>query len=196
MKKIIIFLLSGMLLLSGCGPNIKLIEKSENLNLKCTLNQKTTKYFTPFRDFEIIPKFNKIINLNLSNYKWSHKVERFPIYYYDEKKREIILVGQQQYILWDEVVIGDKINKNYKSNNSNNIVAQLFSYNWYFGGEFVMSVYNLNEKGLKEYNLHIDNQIKNEFVPPVDDDKKKTLRQKLYDDGLFSVIFRGECKRI
>ena len=33
MKKVIIFLVSGMLMLSGCGPNIKLIEKSENLNL-------------------------------------------------------------------------------------------------------------------------------------------------------------------
>ena len=51
MKKVIIFLVSGMLMLSGCGPNIKLIEKSENLNLKCTLNQKTTKYYTSFLDY-------------------------------------------------------------------------------------------------------------------------------------------------
>lgn len=98
--------------------------------------------------------------------------------------------------MWDEVLTEDKMNKEYTSKNSNNIKAQLFTYIWNINGEFVMTVYNLNEKYLKEYYSNIENRIKADFVIPKDDSIKKSISEKLNDDGYFSVMFRGKCSRI
>jgi hypothetical protein len=195
MKKLIIFLVSGMLLLSS-GANAENIKKSENLNLKCEINRKTTELYTPFKAYKNIPKLSKTLNLNLANYKWSHKVERFPIHYYNEKRKEIIMV-QDDFIIWDEVLLGDKINKEYTSKNSNDINAQLYRYLWGAKkGEFSMSVYNLNEKYLQEYYSYNEGRIKADFVIPKDDSRKKTLTEKLNEEGYFSANLQGDCVKI
>jgi hypothetical protein len=186
-----------MLLLAGTvsAQNIK---KSENFNIKCEINQIKKDYYAPFNSYVGTAKFFKTFNFNLSNYKWSQKAERFPIHYYDEKKKEIIHVAaNSEFLLWDEVLIGDKINKEYTSKNSNNIKAQLFKYIWsVVDGEIVMTVFNLDEKYLKEHYSNIENRIKADFVIPKDDSIKKSISEKLNDDGYFSVMFRGKCSRI
>lgn len=197
MNRPIIFIVSGMLLLAG-SVSAQNIKKSENFNIKCEINQIKKDYYAPFNSYVGTAKFFKTFNFNLSNYKWSQKAERFPIHYYDEKKKEIIHVAaNSEFLLWDEVLIEDKINKEYTSKNSNNIKAQLFNYIWsVVDGEIVMTVYNLNEKYLKEHYSNIENRIKADFVIPKDDSIKKTINGKLNDDGYFSVMFRGKCSRI
>ena len=184
-----------MLLLAGTvsAQNIK---KSENFNIKCEINQIKKDYYAPFSSYVETAKFFKTFNFNLSNYKWDQKKENFPINYYDEKKKEVINVFQGSFVMWDEVLVEDKMNKEYTSKNSNNIKAQLFTYIWNINGEIVMTVYNLNEKYLKEYYSNIVNRIKADFVIPKDDSIKKSISEKLNDDGYFSVKFRGKCSRI
>jgi hypothetical protein len=193
--RLIIFIVSGILLLAGTvsAQNIK---KSENFNIKCEINQIKKDYYAPFNSYVETTKFFKNFNFNLSNYKWDQKKENFPINYYDEKKKEVITVFQGNFVMWDEVLTEDKINKEYTSKNSNNIKAQLFTYIWSINGEFVMTVYNLNEKYLKEHYSNIENRIKANFVIPKDDSIKKSISEKLNDDGYFSVMFRGKCSRI
>ena len=197
MKRLLgtIFLVSGMLLLAGTvsAQNIK---KSENFNIKCEINQIKKDYYAPFSSYVETAKFFKTFNFNLSNYKWDQKKENFPINYYDEKKKEVITVFQGSFVMWDEVLEEDKMNKEYISKNSNNIKAQLFTYIWNINGEIVMTVYNLNDKYLKEHYSKIENRIKANFVIPKDDSIKKSISEKLNDDGYFSVMFRGKCSRI
>ena len=195
MNRLIILIVSGMLLLAGTvsAQNIK---KSENFNIKCEINQIKKDYYAPFSSYVETAKFFKTFNFNLSNYKWDQKKENFPINYYDEKKKEVINVFQGSFVMWDEVLVEDKMNKEYTSKNSNNIKAQLFTYIWNINGEIVMTVYNLNEKYLKEYYSNIVNRIKADFVIPKDDSIKKSISEKLNDDGYFSVMFRGKCSRI
>jgi len=195
MIRLIIFVVSGMLLLAGTvsAQNIK---KSENFNIKCEINQIKKDYYAPFSSYVETAKFFKTFNFNLSNYKWDQKKENFPINYYDEKKKEVITVFQGSFVMWDEVLVEDKMNKEYTSKNSNNIKAQLFTYIWNINGEIVMTVYNLNEKYLKEHYSNIVNRIKADFVIPKDDSIKKSISEKLNDDGYFSVMFRGKCSRI
>jgi hypothetical protein len=195
MIRLIIFLVSGMLLLAGT-VNAQNIKKSENFNIKCEINQIKKDYYAPFSSYVETTKFFRTFNFNLSNYKWDQKKENFPINYYDEKKKEVINVFQGSFVIWDEVLIGDKINKEYTSKNSNNIKAQLFTYIWNINGEIVMTVYNLNDKYLKEHYSNIENRIKANFVIPKDDSVKKSISEKLNDDGYFSVMFRGKCSRI
>ena len=195
MTHLIIVIVSGMLLLAGTvsAQNIK---KSENFNIKCEINQIKKDYYAPFSSYVETTKFFKTFNFNLSNYKWDQKKENFPINYYDEKKKEVINVFQGSFVMWDEVLVEDKMNKEYTSKNSNNIKAQLFTYIWNINGEIVMTVYNLNDKYLKEHYSNIENRIKANFVIPKDDSIKKSLSEKLNDDGYFSVMFRGKCSRI
>jgi hypothetical protein len=197
MKRLLgtIFLVSGMLMLAGTvsAQNIK---KSENFNIKCEINQIKKDYYAPFSSYVETAKFFKTFNFNLSNYKWDQKKENFPINYYDEKKKEVITVFQGSFVMWDEVLEEDKMNKEYISKNSNNIKAQLFTYIWNINGEIVMTVYNLNNKYLKEHYSKIENRIKANFVIPKDDSIKKSISEKLNDDGYFSVMFRGKCSRI
>ena len=195
MKKLIILIVSGMLLLAGTvsAQNIK---KSENFNIKCEINQIKKDYYAPFSSYVETAKFFKTFNFNLSNYKWDQKKENFPINYYDEKKKEVITVFQGSFVMWDEVLEEDKMNKEYISKNSNNIKAQLFTYIWNINGEIVMTVYNLNDKYLKQHYSKIENRIKANFVIPKDDSIKKSISEKLNDDGYFSVMFRGKCSRI
>ena len=197
MKRLLgtILLVSGMLLLAGTvsAQNIK---KSENFNIKCEINQIKKDYYAPFSSYVETAKFFKTFNFNLSNYKWDQKKENFPINYYDEKKKEVITVFQGSFVMWDEVLEEDKMNKEYISKNSNNIKAQLFTYIWNINGEIVMTVYNLNDKYLKEHYSKIENRIKANFVIPKDDSIKKSISEKLNDDGYFSVMFRGKCSRI
>jgi len=195
MNRLIIFIVSGMLLLAGTvsAQNIK---KSENFNIKCEINQIKKDYYAPFSSYVETAKFFKTFNFNLSNYKWDQKKENFPINYYDEKKKEVINVFQGSFVMWDEVLEEDKMNKEYISKNSNNIKAQLFTYIWNINGEIVMTVYNLNDKYLKEHYSKIENRIKANFVIPKDDSIKKSISEKLNDDGYFSVMFRGKCSRI
>lgn len=197
MKRLLgtIFLVSGMLMLAGTvsAQNIK---KSENFNIKCEINQIKKDYYAPFSSYVETAKFFKTFNFNLSNYKWDQKKENFPINYYDEKKKEVITVFQGSFVMWDEVLEEDKMNKEYISKNSNNIKAQLFTYIWNINGEIVMTVYNLNDKYLKQHYSKIENRIKANFVIPKDDSIKKSISEKLNDDGYFSVMFRGKCSRI
>ena len=195
MTRLIIFIVSGMLLLAGTvsAQNIK---KSENFNIKCEINQIKKDYYAPFSSYVETAKFFKTFNFNLSNYKWDQKKENFPINYYDEKKKEVITVFQGSFVMWDEVLEEDKMNKEYISKNSNNIKAQLFTYIWNINGEIVMTVYNLNDKYLKEHYSKIENRIKANFVIPKDDSIKKSISEKLNDDGYFSLMFRGKCSRI
>jgi hypothetical protein len=195
MTRLIIVIVSGMLLLAGT-VNAQNIKKSENFNIKCEINQIKKDYYAPFSSYVETTKFFKTFNFNLSNYKWDQKKENFPINYYDEKKKEVINVFQGSFVMWDEVLVEDKINKEYTSKNSNNIKAQLFTYIWNINGEIVMTVYNLNDKYLKEHYSNIENRIKANFVIPKDDSIKKSLSEKLNDDGYFSVMFRGKCSRI
>jgi hypothetical protein len=195
MNRLIILIVSGMLLLVGIA-NAQNIKKSENFNIKCEINQIKKDYYAPFNSYVETTKFFKTFNFNLSNYKWDQKKENFPINYYDEKKKEVITVFQGNFIMWDEVLTEDKMNKEYTSKNSNNIKAQLFTYIWNIKGEFVMTVYNLNAKYLKEHYSNIENRIKADFVIPKDDSIKKSISEKLNDDGYFSVMFRGKCSRI
>ena len=195
MNRLIIFIVSGMLLLAGIA-NAQNIKKSENFNIKCEINQIKKDYYAPFNSYVETTKFFKTFDFNLSNYKWDQKKENFPINYYDEKKNEVINVFQGRFVMWDEVLVEDKMNKEYTSKNSNNIKAQLFTYIWNINGEIVMTVYNLNEKYLKEYYSNIVNRIKADFVIPKDDSIKKSISEKLNDDGYFSVMFRGKCSRI
>jgi len=195
MTRLIIIMVSGMLLLAGT-VNAQNIKKSENFNIKCEINQIKKDYYAPFSSYVETTKFFRTFNFNLSNYKWDQKKENFPINYYDEKKKEVINVFQGSFVLWDEVLVEDKINKEYTSKNSNNIKAQLFTYIWNINGEIVMTVYNLNDKYLKEHYSNIENRIKANFVIPKDDSIKKSISEKLNDDGYFSVMFRGKCSRI
>jgi len=195
MNRLILFLVSGMLLLSS-GARANEINKSENLNLKCEINKKTTELYTPFKDYKKIPELSKIFNLNLANYKLSHKIERFPIHYFNEKSKEIIMV-QNDFIIWQEVLLGDKINREYTSKNSNGIKAQLYRYLWGAKkGEFSISVYNLNEKYLQEYYSYNEGRIKADFVIPEDDSRKKTLTEKLNEEGYFSANLQGNCFKL
>ena len=181
-NRLILFLVSGMLLLAGIA-NAQNIKKSENFNIKCEINQIKKDYYAPFNSYVETTKFFKTFDFNLSNYKW-------------DQKKEVINVFQGRFVMWDEVLVEDKMNKEYTSKNSNNIKAQLFTYIWNINGEIVMTVYNLNEKYLKEYYSNIVNRIKADFVIPKDDSIKKSISEKLNDDGYFSVMFRGKCSRI
>ena len=118
-----------MLLLAGIA-NAQNIKKSENFNIKCEINQIKKDYYAPFNSYVETTKFFKTFYFNLSNYKWDQKKENFPINYYDEKKKEVINVFQGRFVMWDEVLVEDKMNKEYTSKNSNNIKAQLFTYIW------------------------------------------------------------------
>ena len=57
---------------------------------------------------------------------------------------------------------------------------------------------NLNKLSVanKRANEDIENRIKADFVIPKDDSIKKTINEKLNEDGYFSVMFRGKCSRI
>lgn len=90
MTRLILFIISGMLLLAGTvsAQNIK---KSENFNIKCEINQIKKDYYAPFNSYVETTKFFKTFNFNLSNYKWDQKKENFPINYYDGKKKKLLL---------------------------------------------------------------------------------------------------------
>jgi hypothetical protein len=168
------------------------LRTNENVQLVCDINKSTNNYSST--DYKDTNSFQKNFNINLLSYKFYNKCEMCPRVYIDSVNKKKIEVIMKQVILFDEISIGDKINKNFISSRPTNINGQVtrFIYD-NKSNEITYKIYNLDKENIDEYFYNIERVIKS---PTGQDSKQDKHFQYLEDNGFFSKGFLGKCKKV
>lgn len=189
MKKIILIL---VILILSKNTLYSQLRTNENVQLVCDINKSTNNFIGT--DYKDTNSFQKSFNINLLSYKFYNKCEMCPRVYIDSANKKKIEVIMKQVVLFDEISIGDKINKNFISSKPTNINAQVtrFIYDSK-SNEITYKIYNLDKENVDEYFYNIERVIKS---PTGQDSKQDKHFQYLEDNGFFSKGFLGKCKKI
>lgn len=172
------------------------LRTNENIQLVCDINKSTNSFLSSYsrEDYKDINSFQKSFNINLLSYKFYNKCEMCPRVYIDSVNKKKIEVIMKQVILFDEISIGDKINKNFISSRPTNINGQVtrFIYDSK-SNDITYKIYNLDKENIDEYFYNIERVIKS---PTGQDSKQDKHFQYLEDNGFFSKGFLGKCKKV
>jgi len=151
---------------------------------------------------EKIKPFTKTFNIYIPELKVYSPNERNKFWYVDTKNNIIYFHSIFLHLKWMDIVEGEKINKNYVSKNNNNIIAQLYIYNWWNfdkykqpTDDFQVWIYNLNKQNLEEFkniqkNIIASNLSQTEFS------KETKYLESTFDNGYFAKHLGGKCKRV
>jgi len=154
-----------------------------------------------FAEQKITP-FTKTFNIYIPELKVYSPNERNKFWYVNTKNNIIYFHGFFHHLKWMEVIDGEKINKNYVSKNNNNIIAQLYIYNWWNfdkykqpTDDFQVWVYNLNKQNLEELKS-IHKNIISSNLSQTEYSKQTKYLESIFDNGYFAKHLGGKCKRI
>ena len=154
-----------------------------------------------FAEQKITP-FTKTFNIYIPELKVYSPNERNKFWYVNTKNNIIYFHGFFHHLKWMEVVEGEKINKNYVSKNNNNIIAQLYIYNWWNfdkykqpTDDFQVWIYNLNKQNLEEFK-NIQKNIINSNLSQTELSKENKYLESIFDNGYFAKHLGGKCKRV
>jgi len=203
MKKIVLFVLLSFFISS---VSYSLEKYSREIKLKCEVTKTdliTDKDENRFliADQEITP-FTKTFNVDIPKFKVYSPKERNKFWYVDTKNNTIYFHGFFHHLKWIEVFEGEKINKNYISKNNNNIIAQLYIYNWWNfdkykqpTDDFQVWIYNLNKQNLDEFK-NIQKNIITSSISQSKLSEEKNYLESIFDKGYFAKHLGGKCKRV
>ena len=154
-----------------------------------------------FAEQKITP-FTKTFNIYIPELKVYSPNERNKFWYVDTKNNIIYFHSIFLHLKWMEVVEGEKINKNYVSKNNNNIIAQLYIYNWWNfdkykqpTDDFQVWIYNLNKQNLDEFKS-IQRNIITSNLSQTELSKETRYLESIFDNGYFAKHLGGKCKRL
>jgi len=154
-----------------------------------------------FAEQKIAP-FTKNFNIYFPELKVYSPNERNKFWYVDTKNNIIYFHSIFLHLKWMEVIEGEKINKNYVSRNNNNIIAQLYIYNWWnfnkekkSSDDFQVWVYNLNKQNLEEFES-IQKNIITSNLSQTELSKETKYLETIFDNGYFAKHLGGKCKRL
>ena len=204
MKKII--LITFTFILTFISASYSLEQHKREIRLKCEVTK--TDLITDKDDSrhsfaeEKIKPFTKPFNIYIPELKVYSPNERNKFWYVDTKNNIIYFHNIFHHLKWMEVVEGEKINKNYVSKNNNNIIAQLYIYNWWNfdkykqpTDDFQVWVYNLNKKNLEELKS-IQKNIISSNLSQIEYSKETKYLESIFDNGYFAKHLGGKCKRV
>jgi hypothetical protein len=203
MKKI--FLIFSLLFFITT-PTYSLEQYRREIRLKCEvtrtdLSTDNDVSRNAFAEQKITP-FTKTFNIYIPELKVYSPNERNKFWYVNTKNNIIYFHGFFHHLKWMEVVEGEKINKNYVSKNNNNIIAQLYIYNWWNfdkykqpTDDFQVWIYNLNKQNLEEFK-NIQKNIITSNLSQTEFSKETKYLESIFDNGYFAKHLGGKCKRV
>lgn len=203
MKKIFVTIFSLFLITS---VSYSLEKYSREIRLKCEVTKTdliTDKDENRFAFAEQkIASFTKTFNIDIPKFKVYSPNERNKFWYVDTKNNIIYFHGFFHHLKWTEVFEGEKINKNYISKNNNNIIAQLYIYNWWNfdkykqpTDDFQVWIYNLNKQNLDEFK-NIQKNIITSNLSQSELSKESKYLESILDKGYFAKHLGGKCKKV
>ena len=203
MKKIFVTIFSLFLITS---VSYSLEKYSREIRLKCEVTKTdliTDKDENRFAFAEQkIASFTKTFNIDIPKFKVYSPNERNKFWYVDTKNNIIYFHGFFHHLKWTEVFEGEKINKNYISKNNNNIIAQLYIYNWWNfdkykqpTDDFQVWIYNFNKQNLDEFK-NIQKNIITSNLSQSELSKESKYLESILDKGYFAKHLGGKCKKV
>jgi hypothetical protein len=203
MKKIFVTIFSLFLITS---VSYSLEKYSREIRLKCEVTKTDLitdkdEYRFAFAEEKITP-FTITFNIDIPKFKVYSPNERNKFWYVDTKNSIIHFHGFFHHLKWTEVFEGEKINKNYISKNNNNIIAQLYIYNWWNfdkykqpTDDFQVWIYNLNKQNLDEFK-NIQKNIITSNLSQSELSKQSKYLESILDKGYFAKHLGGKCKKV